>query len=359
MSSDSSDNDVAEVPPQEEEKPKRKRLRDYLEEKAERQAKEDAEQEEQDESYKNRIRLPSINPLNFIKNKEVRHKLFKRSQQGKKKSEKKERRARQNEGIKSENTQHTIESMREEDQTVIDQLNEEDQEEFQKELATDEFSNHYAKIYEPKVLITYGENPHTKTRRFGKELSRMIPNSFVKPRQRSSVKKMCAGAILEGFTDIIIINENRREPNGIVVVHLPGGPTAHFKLSSVKLTSDIKRDFREITTHRPEVILTNFSTRLGITIGRMLGALFHYDPQFKGRRVATFHNQRDYIFFRHHRYEFGKNGEKVKLRELGPRFTLKLRSVQHGLFDTKTGDYEWLITNKRHQLESNRRRFYL
>jgi rRNA maturation protein Rpf1 len=31
---------------------------------------------------------------------------------------------------------------------------------------------------------------------------------------------------------------------------------------------------------------------------RMLASLFHYDPQFHGKRVATFHNQRDYIFFR-------------------------------------------------------------
>ena len=31
----------------------------------------------------------------------------------------------------------------------------------------------------------------------------------------------------------------------------------------------------------------------------MLASLFHYDPQFRGKRVATFHNQRDYIFFRY------------------------------------------------------------
>lgn len=130
-------------------------------------------------------------------------------------------------------------------------------------------------------------------------------------------------------------------------------------MSNVKLTTDIKRKFNDIGTHRPEVVLTNFTTRLGLQIGRMLGAIFHFDPQFKGRRCATFHNQRDYIFFRHHRYEFDKTGKRVKLRELGPRFTLKLRSLQQGVFDSKTGDYEWIITNKRHQLESNRRRFYL
>lgn len=88
----------------------------------------------------------------------------------------------------------------------------------------------------------------------------------------------------------------------MLVIHLPDGPTAHFKLSNVKLTVDLKRSHKEISEHRPEVILNNFTTRLGCTIGRMLGALFHYESEFKGRRVVTFHNQRDYIFFRHHRY---------------------------------------------------------
>ena len=35
----------------------------------------------------------------------------------------------------------------------------------------------------------------------------------------------------------------------------------------------------------------------------MLACLFPHDPNFKGRRVVTFHNQRDYIFFRHHRFD--------------------------------------------------------
>ena len=41
------------------------------------------------------------------------------------------------------------------------------------------------------------------------------------------------------------------------------------------------------------------------------------------------------------RYEF-KSGKKVALKELGPRFTLKLRSLQKGTFDSKFGQYEWL-----------------
>lgn len=76
--------------------------------------------------------------------------------------------------------------------------------------------------------------------------------------------------------------------------------------------------------HRPELILNNFNTRLGHRIGRSLGALVPHDPEFHGRRVITFHNQRDFIFFRHHRYVF-ENRDEARLQELGPRFTLKLR----------------------------------
>ena len=57
----------------------------------------------------------------------------------------------------------------------------------------------------------------------------------------------------------------------------------------------------EMTDHHPEVVLTNFTTRLGHTVGRMFAALFPHDPNFHGRRAMTFHNQRDFIFFRNHR----------------------------------------------------------
>lgn len=343
----------------EEEEPvkKRKTLQDYLNEKAARQALEDAANES-DEEEEEKVCFPVINPANYIKNKEVRHKKFKRDAVSKKKDEKKDRKMRkQLPGPKSKG--HTIESLREKDQTTVEDLNNSDNEETKKELELDEYSEYFSKIYEPKVLITYSDNPHSKTRGFGKELTRIIPNSVALTRHRSSVKKICASAIREGYTDVIVINENRKQVNGLLLIHLPGGPTAHFKVSNVKLTKDIKRKLSDISAHRPEVVLTNFSTRLGLTIGRMLGAIFHFDPEFRGRRCVTFHNQRDYIFFRHHLYQFDKNGQRVKLREQGPRFTLKLRSLQQGLFDSKTGDYEWMITNKRHQLESNRRRFYL
>lgn len=36
-------------------------------------------------------------------------------------------------------------------------------------------------------------------------------------------------------------------------------------------------------------------------ICRMFASIFPQDPEFRGRRAVTFHNQRDFIFFRHHR----------------------------------------------------------
>ncbi|KAM7353566.1 putative ribosome production factor 1 [Cochliomyia hominivorax] len=321
---------------------------------------EDDEDDEDDDDDDNEpeVRMPVINPLSLMRNKEQRMALFRKMKKEKHKKKMQERRARRKAGVPV-NPGHTIESLREKDQTTVTNLDDSDNEELRKELQLDDFSSYFERTYEPKVLITFADNPVTKTRKFGLELGRIFPNALVKIRNKSSVKKICKSAIREEYTDVVIVNEDRRKPNGLLVIHLPNGPTALFKLSNVKLTSDIKRDHKEITKHRPEVILNNFTTRLGLTVGRMLGALFHHDPEFRGRRAVTFHNQRDYIFFRHHRYEFTKDGKRVKLRELGPRFTLKLRSLQEGTFDSKTGDYAWIITNKRHALEASRRRFHL
>ena len=124
-------------------------------------------------------------------------------------------------------------------------------------------------------------------------------------------------------------------------------------------------------------------------------------PEFEGRQVVTFHNQRDFIFFRHHRYVFDRDEERhhksevvraakdkakiktlvkkgydesvaksstsqpelpgcigairTKLQELGPRFTLKLKWVQLGSFDTVHGEYEWL--HERGEMDTDRKKF--
>lgn len=302
------------------------------------------------------VLLPSESKFGHIKNKIVRAQKAAKYNKEKRKQKKEVRAERDRTGA-PKGVPHTIESLREKDETTVGDID--DDEELQLELENDEFTDYYQKTYAPKVLITYSDNPLKKTRIFGRELTRIFPNSIARYRNRSGVKKIVKSAISQDYTDVVIINENRKEPEGLLIIHLPNGPTAHFKLSNVKITTELKKSHKQISSHRPEVILNNFTTRLGLTVGRMLGSLFHYEPEFKGRRAVTFHNQRDYIFFRHHRYEFTADGKKAKLKELGPRFTLKLRSIQQGTFDSKFGDFEWIITGKRHQMETSRRKFFL
>ena len=128
----------------------------------------------------------------------------------------------------------------------------------------------------------------------------VFPSAVFYKRAGHPVKKIVARAIEAGFTDVVIVNEDKKQINGLIVCHLPDGPTAMFNVSSVTLTRDIK-NHGKASPHKPELVLNNFSTRLGLRMGRMFGSLFCQDPTFRGRRVVTFHNQRDFIFFRHHR----------------------------------------------------------
>ncbi|KAK7078766.1 hypothetical protein SK128_015062 [Halocaridina rubra] len=309
--------------------------------------------------------FPVMGPGYGIKNKFLKRKKFKEAKVAKMQAkiekarerfrEKKAWRKAGNTGppptVKKEPTKlpHTIESLREPDLTYV----EKDDDELAFEEATDKYAKYYEKAYEPKVLITSSYKLTGRTMAFISELRLIIPNSEFFFRRGTTVKKMVLKAVDRGFTDILVINEDRRWPNGFLLIHLPDGPAAYFRLTNPRICKDIRRTRSEITSHRPEVILNNFKTRLGQMIARMLGALFHYEPEFKGRRVCTFHNQRDFIFFRHHRYEF-ESSKRVNLRELGPRFTLRLQWLQDGAFD---GDYEWVL--KRHEMESSRRRFHL
>ena len=58
--------------------------------------------------------------------------------------------------------------------------------------------------------------------------------------QGYALKKICEYAANREFTDVIVFNEDRKSVNGMLLVHLPAGPTAHFKLSNLRLSKDIK-----------------------------------------------------------------------------------------------------------------------
>ena len=138
---------------------------------------------------------------------------------------------------------------------------------------------------------------------------------------------------------MIVVTERLKQPFQLIISHLPEGPTATFRISNFLAHKDLK-DPAERTEHYPELIFKNFDTRLGRRISRLLECLFPATRDYEGRAVATFHNQRDYIFLRVHRYIFDGTKE-VRIQEMGPRFTLRLLTLQSGTFDRQFGEFEW------------------
>ncbi len=57
------------------------------------------------------------------------------------------------------------------------------------------------------------------------------------------LQKIAKYATNRGFTDLMVFNEDRKSVNGLLLIHLPEGPTAHFKLSNLVLSKDIKVNF--------------------------------------------------------------------------------------------------------------------
>jgi len=289
----------------------------------------------------------------------------------------------------------TLENTREVDKTVV--LPDDG------EVAADEDGDEFARYFDgqvkPKILVTTRPCPSAEIFKFIGDLLQLIPHAYFYPRRSFDIKDICKYGKNKEFTHLIILSEKSKVCNGMIISHLGGmgtkkvkdntdqdhdmdqdqdhddeeieeglpGPTAFFKVSNVIPGSDVPGHGTS-TSHVPELVLNNFVTRLGHRAGRFLGSLFpHDEPQFEGRQVATFHNQRDYIFVRHHRYMFaagkeedketGKKKTRARLQELGPRFTLKMRWLQEGVFDTKFGEYEWI--HKRKEMDTTRRRFHL
>eukprot|EP00887_Chlorella_sp_A99_P000546 scaffold17.g546.t1 len=246
-----------------------------------------------------------------IRNKIVRSQKYAQLRASAKREKKKARAKRDKEIARAEELgqepppKPTIESTREADETVVGG----DDGEVAADEGDDEFAAHFARERPPHVLLTTCYKPTGRMYKLTREMLTI---------------------------------------NGLLLVHLPDGPTARFRLSNLVLGQDIKGHGRA-SSHRPELVLNNFDTRLGHRVGRMLASLFHQDP--------THHR---YIFEEKERKEKGSKEKrpvvKARLQELGPRFTLRLQSLQKGTFDSQGGEFEWLL---KPETEGSRRRFNL
>ncbi|KAI3931307.1 hypothetical protein MKX01_040224 [Papaver californicum] len=93
--------------------------------------------------------------------------------------------------------------------------------------------------------------------------------------------------------------EDVNTENGIIVCHLPLGPTAYFGLHNVVTRHNIK-DKKSVGTMSeayPHLFFDNFSSKLGERTANILKHLFPV-PKPDLKRIITLSNQSDYISFR-------------------------------------------------------------
>ena len=186
---------------------------------------------------------------------------------------------------------------------------------------------------ESRVCITTSSKPCESTHLFAQSLISLIPNSTYHPwKARQSMKEFTTFYSKEGFSHLIVVFENQKKIRYLSIGFLSLGTPIFltFRISNILLSKKIHNHARA-TESFPELILNNFESQGGRKLGRMLSSLYPSKPDFLGRQAVTFHNQRDFMFVRRHRYIFNEEGSRVSIQEIGPRFTLKLYYISNSL----------------------------
>jgi len=167
---------------------------------------------------------------------------------------------------------NTIESMRVKDETIITEIDDD----IAGEHEVDEFNKYFNNLTKPKILMTTNRRPKGKIFDFMKEIDSCIPNIEYWPRKNIPIKNIIKQAKEsgKGFTDLMLWYEKNGIPHSLILCHLPKGPTATFRVSSLKLRKSIRNHGAAPSEVDPELIMNNFDTMLGHRIGRMLSCLF-------------------------------------------------------------------------------------
>lgn len=198
-----------------------------------------------------------------------------------------------------------------------------------------------AGLLEPRVCVTTSRDPSSRLKQFAKEIKLLIPNATRTNRGNSRVDALMEGCKQAEFTDVVIVQETRGEPDGLVICHLPLGPTAFFSLSNTVMRHDLDPPAAPMSEAYPHVILDQFNTALGQRVGNILKCLFPI-PRPDTKRVVTFSNDHDFISFRHHMYSKPTH-DTVALHEVGPRFEMRLYQIRLGTLDQKEADNEYVL----------------
>lgn len=201
----------------------------------------------------------------------------------------------------------------------------------------------WAGVEDPKVMITTSRDPSARLKKFAKEMRLLIPNAQRLNRGNYEFNQLIEACRANEVTDFVVVNETRGQPDGLIVCHLPYGPTAYFTISDMVMRHDIP-DIGTMSEAYPHLVFHNFKTRLGERAMKILKFLFPV-PKEDSKRVLTFANHDDFISFRHHTYKKKEAGSKeLELSEVGPRFQLRLYEIKLGTLEAASAaQTEWAL----------------
>lgn len=94
------------------------------------------------------------------------------------------------------------------------------------------------------------------------ELRLLIPNSQRINRGGYELGQLIEACRTNGVTDLLIVQEHRGEPDGLIVSHLPYGPTAYFTISGTVMRHEVM-GIGHCPQQYPHLIFHNFKTTLG------------------------------------------------------------------------------------------------
>lgn len=194
---------------------------------------------------------------------------------------------------------------------------------------------------DPNILLTTSRKPSSRLMQFIKELKILLPNSTRINRGNYIMGELVEVAKKYGFTDLIILHEHRGNPDGMIISHLPSGPTAYFALSNVVLRHDLRTELDSMPEEYPHLIFHNFNSRIGDRVMDILKFLFPV-PKLDSKRTISFINKDDYIIFRHHQYK-KQDYKTIALDEIGPRFVMKLYQISLGTVEIQHAQTEWVL----------------
>lgn len=201
-------------------------------------------------------------------------------------------------------------------------------------------------VEEPKILITTSRDPSGRLTQFLKEMRLLLPNAQRVNRGSYIMKDLIDLSRKNDVTDMVILHEHRGKPDGLIVCHLPQGPTAYFGLSDVVLRHDLAERPPNMSETKPHLIFDGFSGKLGKRTMTVLQALFPPAAPLGKRAISFVNKGDDVIHFRHHSFERKRKpdgSEDADITEIGPRFTMRLYRLELGTLEMPDVKVEWAL----------------